>query len=372
MKASSSTFSKAAFLGALSLCLMISNGVWQNAYAELDDKTGKAPKGQLLIATKQSPPFAIKQPDGTWTGISIELWEDIAKDLNVQYRFQEFDLKWMLSQVSAGKVDAALSAITMTPAREAVLDFSYPYFYSGLGVAVSSTSDSSTLRKLVHAVFSYRSAQYIFAVALALILLLTIILTLNITVESRGVFRTNKNPTSVKSLNHSINGFYSALKWLAGNTTGRLILFVWLSVTLLLVSFYQPVIANSTAIISKSSDLTKISVGTVKNSSSIKYLQQIGVKNLRLFESAEAGLTGVSKGEVTAFVYDRPILKYLSQSSNELEVTVLALQFDPQGYAIALPAGSPLREDINRIMLNRLSNEAYLNGIIGKYIGDKE
>lgn len=30
------------------------------------------------------PPFAIRQPDGSWTGISIERWEAIAAELGWQ------------------------------------------------------------------------------------------------------------------------------------------------------------------------------------------------------------------------------------------------------------------------------------------------
>jgi ABC-type amino acid transport substrate-binding protein len=29
---------------------------------------------ELVIATKEAPPFAIKQQDGSWRGISIDLW----------------------------------------------------------------------------------------------------------------------------------------------------------------------------------------------------------------------------------------------------------------------------------------------------------
>ncbi len=32
-----------------------------------------------LIGTKEAPPFAMKQSDGTWRGISIELWAGLAE-----------------------------------------------------------------------------------------------------------------------------------------------------------------------------------------------------------------------------------------------------------------------------------------------------
>src|SRR4029079_12035259 len=37
------------------------------------------PRRELIIGTKEAPPFALKHADGTWTGISIELWRDIAQ-----------------------------------------------------------------------------------------------------------------------------------------------------------------------------------------------------------------------------------------------------------------------------------------------------
>jgi polar amino acid transport system substrate-binding protein len=36
---------------------------------------GTIPEKELVVATKEAPPFAMKQPDGNWGGISIELWE---------------------------------------------------------------------------------------------------------------------------------------------------------------------------------------------------------------------------------------------------------------------------------------------------------
>jgi ABC-type amino acid transport substrate-binding protein len=43
-----------------------------------DDRVQPARPGKLVVGTKHSPPFAIKNPDGEWTGISIELWRHLA------------------------------------------------------------------------------------------------------------------------------------------------------------------------------------------------------------------------------------------------------------------------------------------------------
>jgi polar amino acid transport system substrate-binding protein len=43
---------------------------------------------ELVIGTKVAPPFAIKAKDGTWHGISIDLWRHIANQIHLRYRFQ--------------------------------------------------------------------------------------------------------------------------------------------------------------------------------------------------------------------------------------------------------------------------------------------
>jgi hypothetical protein len=51
----------------------------------------------LIVGTKEAPPFAMKGADGKWTGISIELWQDLAAQLKLDYRFREMNLEDLLS-----------------------------------------------------------------------------------------------------------------------------------------------------------------------------------------------------------------------------------------------------------------------------------
>ena len=47
------------------------------------------PDRELVIATREVPPFVMKRKDGSWHGISIALWHRIAERLHVRYRFAE-------------------------------------------------------------------------------------------------------------------------------------------------------------------------------------------------------------------------------------------------------------------------------------------
>ena len=43
-----------------------------------------AQQKELLVATKEAPPFSMKSDDGSWSGISITLWRDIAGELDLK------------------------------------------------------------------------------------------------------------------------------------------------------------------------------------------------------------------------------------------------------------------------------------------------
>jgi len=94
------------------------------------------PRRTLIVGTKESPPFSMKDPDGSWTGISIGLWQQIAAELDLTYEFRELDLKQLLDGVKNRSLDAAVAALTITPEREKIFDFTHTYYTTGLGIAL--------------------------------------------------------------------------------------------------------------------------------------------------------------------------------------------------------------------------------------------
>ena len=103
-----------------------------------------AQKKELLVATKEAPPFSMKTDNGTWSGISISLWKEIAGELDFRYRFIETDLQGMLDGLKEGRYDAAVAALTVTQERETVFDFTHPFYTTGLGIAVKQENESWT------------------------------------------------------------------------------------------------------------------------------------------------------------------------------------------------------------------------------------
>lgn len=81
---------------------------------------------KIAIASDNQPfeYFKSVQP----TGIDVDLAYQIASDLGCHITFQNMDFDQVLNTVKEGKADIALSAITVNPEREQIVNFSIPYY----------------------------------------------------------------------------------------------------------------------------------------------------------------------------------------------------------------------------------------------------
>src|SRR5262245_19059160 len=111
-----------------SLVLLVLFAVLFADRAALAKESDPPLKSSLVVGTKASPPFAIKNPDGSWTGLAIELWRMIAVDLGVKFEIREYDLKSLLAAVEKGEVDVGVGALTITAEREKAMDFCHPIY----------------------------------------------------------------------------------------------------------------------------------------------------------------------------------------------------------------------------------------------------
>ena len=76
----------------------------------------------------------------------------------------------------------------------------------------------------------------------------------------------------------------------------------------------------------------------------------------------------MGQGEVEAVVYDAPNLLYFTKGEGQGKVRAVGKIFEPQDYGLALPQGSPLREEVNRAIL-QLIESGELERIKNKWFG---
>ena len=104
--------------------------------------TAVAQDKELIVATDTAfVPFEFKQ-GSTYTGFDIDLWAAVAKELNLKYKLQPMDFNGIIPGLQTRNIDVALAGITIRDDRKQVIDFSDPYYESGLAILVSNDNTS--------------------------------------------------------------------------------------------------------------------------------------------------------------------------------------------------------------------------------------
>ena len=83
-------------------------------------------------------PFSFKEEDGKYAGFDIDIWKALADDLGLNYELRPMNFEKIIPSLKSGSLDVAIAAITINSEREKIIDFSYPYFDSGLSVMVKA------------------------------------------------------------------------------------------------------------------------------------------------------------------------------------------------------------------------------------------
>lgn len=86
------------------------------------------------------PPFNYYNDQGDLDGFDIEIGEEIARRLGVEYEPVATDWDGIIGGLLAGSFDGILGSMAITDERLESVDFSDPYYYSGAQLVVRSDS----------------------------------------------------------------------------------------------------------------------------------------------------------------------------------------------------------------------------------------
>jgi len=106
-------------------------------------------EGYLTIGTEaEFAPFEVRLENGSFYGFDIALGEAIAKELGLKVDYIDTDFAGIILSLNSGKFDIAMSAMTITEERKKSINFSDPYFDTGLSLAVPANSPVQKLDDL--------------------------------------------------------------------------------------------------------------------------------------------------------------------------------------------------------------------------------
>ncbi|MGP5525408.1 transporter substrate-binding domain-containing protein [Psychrobacter celer] len=125
---------KALWLAPLSAAMLMLAGC-NNSSAPADSAEADAADAPLniKIATESSyKPFSYTDADGNLIGYEIELVDALCAQMKAECEVISQDWDGLIPGLNAQKFDAAIAGMSITPERKEVVDFSDPYFHSGI------------------------------------------------------------------------------------------------------------------------------------------------------------------------------------------------------------------------------------------------
>ena len=333
----------------------------------------------LRVGIHEKAPYALKNPDGTWTGLAPGLWQGISDATGLKFEFVELPYEDLIQQVADGKIDAAAGEIEVSADAEKLVDFTQPFLTSSLCIALGRTHWGSAWKNVIKDFFNWSIVGYLLFIFVAM---LAISFLLWLAERHHGT----------KHFHGGLSGIGSAL-WFSAVTmttvgygdktpatiTGRIIAVFWMLFGVILVSAFTATITSSVSMarqansIESVSDFNHLSCGALRGSLSADILTRIGVMTHE-YESIDEAFEDLQAGKIEAVVGDRNTLSYVS---HEFASRKPPVRFDIPSFrlreaflAIPIHQGHKDYKQINEAMLQFIISEEWLE-LVQKWTGSR-
>uniref|UniRef100_A0A3B4ZBY5 Glutamate receptor n=1 Tax=Stegastes partitus TaxID=144197 RepID=A0A3B4ZBY5_9TELE len=325
-----------------------------------------------------------------YKGFSIDVLDALAKILGFKYEiYQVADSKYgsqlpngswngMIGDLINKRADLAVSAITITPERENVVDFSKRYLDYSVGILLRKPEEKINIFSLFApfdlAVWACIAAAI--PVVGVLIFLLNRLQALRSSSSQNGPPGQPSNGVGSGTLHSAIWIVYGAFvqqggDGVVGSVALRIVMGSWWLFTLIVCSSYT---ANLAAYLTVSrmdhairsfQDLARqidVDYGTVRDSAVYDYFRNKGTnpleqdstyaelwrtisKNNGMDYSVSSPSEGIRKVKSPfAFLWDMAVLEYAALTDDDCTITVSGNSMSSKGYGIAMQHGSPYRD----------------------------
>lgn len=118
-----------------------------------DGPSEKVDKAPLVVGlSAEYPPFEFQQK-GEIVGFDVDLAHAIGQRLNRPIQIKEMAFHSLIPSLQTGKIDMAISGITVTPERQKNIDFSEVYYHNSLAFIYLKNSPPPDLTQLSHKKF---------------------------------------------------------------------------------------------------------------------------------------------------------------------------------------------------------------------------
>ena len=325
----------------------------------------------LRVAVAGEEPFVVK---GTpYSGVAVDVWEKIAAANSWAFTYTWFPtVDDGIQAVATGKMDVLAGNVGIIKDRLSHVEFTQPFFRSGLQIMVAEARPHSVAR-LGEDLLDIIKTEIFWYVAAAVVVLTVFVF----------LFESRHNPDFPKQKREGFaEAFYYVISLaLTGKSTykgfpgvlGRIVMVAWMILGIITVAYVTSSITSSMTLekmgnrISGPQDLPGRTVAVVKGSTAEHYLSDKGITIFPV-PDITAAVDALLRRKADAVVDDAPVLQSFDFSHPEIPITEVGPIFAPQNYGFALAIGSPLRIPFNRALLD-LEESRSLTGIFREYFG---
>jgi len=320
-----------------------------------------------------SEPFVVQQGTG-YSGMAIELWETVAQRLGLAFRYIHYEnLHELVEDTAQGRIDAAVTNLTITRDRAEDVTFTQPWYDAGLRIMVPQSAGSGSFSDIVAGLDDAGHLRA-YAWLLALIMAATLGFTLFDRRFDPGFPRTwreglaesfyhvmsiaTTGRTARKNLLGWIGRVWQALWLLAGV---GIIAYITSSITSIMTA------ASISQDINSLADLPGRTVAVATGSTAEAYARDVGLAT-RAFPGLSEAVAALKAQQVDAILGDAPVLEHYVHKHADAGLDVVGNLFRADKYGFAFPHGGTLSRRVVLELLD-MQERGALEQIRKSYFG---
>lgn len=332
------------------------------AHADIQQKPIKV--GIML----NQPPFSYEMPSKGYGGLTIKIWELIAKELKLDFEYVVLDTTYngLVQAVYDRKVDVVVAPLSVTYKRMQFIDYSRPYFINNVGLAISVKP------KTVAQVYSNSFITFFYFMLVGMCVCIVLIGPCLWMLETKN----RNNPTSQSKVSALVHAFIASASIFVGGGIYKpstkaaymlqsiltiLSLGFILGIFILQASALQLSSFDERGEIGSLADVKNKRVAIEKGSFVIDVAKGLGAKTVLVKNSLE-GLRVTSEGKVDGFMGDLFLMRYIYEKEGLDNVKMASFSVANDEYAFAFESGSPLKDKVDsalvKIQKNKLAADA--------------
>lgn len=342
--------------GCCVACLIVTMFFPMCMKAHAADTTPAVPPGRIKAGVFLNPPFVMEQTGGGYTGMAVELWEEVVSSLGLVHEYVLYhDLSDLMRDTASGKVDAAAIDLSVTHERSRTLKFSYPWYDSGLRIMINREPGGSLWASL----FKYKHLQ-VYLLFILFFIFLSVILTLIRRKHDPEFTGDWKEGLSISFQNVVESALQGKLEQRHLGWIGNLIFLVWLLFGVAAVAYITSTMTSamtSTRLsgdIQQPADLPGKKIGVLHGSVGEAFFLS-GGQPVQPFKELEDAVQSLLDKKIDVIVSDAPVLEYYVHENPDVPLAVVGDLFHPDKYCFASGYGNAELMDKVTVELIRLS-----------------